>query len=51
VLARHICINTPKVGFGYELGLYLTKLKMPTQKAALIHDDGSAFKKITRVNL
>ncbi|CAC9436377.1 hypothetical protein [bacterium endosymbiont of Bathymodiolus sp. 5 South] len=38
---------TPKVGFGYELGLYLTKLKMPTQDVALIHDDGSAFKKIT----
>jgi hypothetical protein len=38
---------TPKVGFGYELGLYLTKLKMPTQKAALIRDDGSAFKNAT----
>ncbi|VVH64645.1 hypothetical protein BSPLISOX_2573, partial [uncultured Gammaproteobacteria bacterium] len=38
---------TPKVGFGYELGLYLTKLKMPTQDAALIHDDGSAFTKNT----
>jgi hypothetical protein len=24
---------------------------MPTQKAALIHDDGSAFKKITRVDV
>ncbi|CAC9434897.1 hypothetical protein BHECKSOX2_545 [Bathymodiolus heckerae thiotrophic gill symbiont] len=35
---------TPKVGFGYELGLYFTKIKMPTQNAALIHDDGSAFK-------
>jgi hypothetical protein len=31
----------------WELGLYLTKLKMPTQKAALIRDDGSAFKNAT----
>jgi cytochrome oxidase Cu insertion factor (SCO1/SenC/PrrC family) len=30
-----------------QLGLYLTKLKMPTQDAALIHDDGSAFTKNT----
>ncbi|WXT99633.1 MAG: hypothetical protein Ctma_0337 [Catillopecten margaritatus gill symbiont] len=38
---------TPKVGFGYELGLYVTELRMPQQNAALIHDDGSAFKKNT----
>jgi len=37
----------PKVGFGYELGLYLTKMKMPTQGAALIHDNGDAFKELT----
>lgn len=37
----------PKVGFGYELGLYLTKMKMPTQDAALIHDNGDAFKQFT----
>ncbi|CAC9519146.1 hypothetical protein [uncultured Gammaproteobacteria bacterium] len=48
--ARSVGYNlryTPKVGFGYELGLYFTKIKMPTQDAALIHDDGSAFKKNT----
>ena len=33
----------PKVGFGYELGLYFTKMKMPAQDVALIHDNGSAF--------
>ncbi|CAB5502369.1 hypothetical protein THERMOT_1600 [Bathymodiolus thermophilus thioautotrophic gill symbiont] len=30
----------PKVGFGYEVGLYFTKIKMPTQNAALMTDDG-----------
>jgi len=37
----------PKVGFGYELGFYLTKMKMPTQNATLIHDNGDAFRKLT----
>ncbi len=37
----------PKVGFGYELGVYRTKIAMPKQLAALMHDDGTAFKKPT----
>ncbi len=36
-----------KVGFGYELGIYLTKIKIPQQKAGLIHDDGTAFRQNT----
>jgi hypothetical protein len=38
---------TPKVGFGYEAGLYFTKIKMPRQNAALKHSDGSPFTKQT----
>ncbi len=38
---------TPKVGFGYEAGLYFTKIKMPRQNAALKHSDGSPFIKQT----
>lgn len=36
-----------EVGFGYELGIYVTKVSIPKQDAALIHDDGSAFKQNT----
>lgn len=39
--------HTPKIGFGYEVGIYLTKIKLPTQQAALIHDDGIGFKQNT----
>lgn len=34
----------PEVGFGYEFGIYSTKIKIPTQDAALIHNDGTAFR-------
>ncbi len=37
----------PEVGFGYEFGIYSTKIKSPQQNAALIHDDGSPFKQNT----
>jgi len=33
----------PKVGFGYEVGLYFTKIKMPTQDAALMNDDNGGY--------
>ncbi|SMN12406.1 hypothetical protein SPBRAN_853 [uncultured Candidatus Thioglobus sp.] len=33
----------PEVGFGYEFGVYSSKIKIPQQDAALIHDDGTAF--------
>ncbi len=39
--------NVPEVGFGYEFGVYSTKVKIPQQNAALIHDNGSAFTKNT----
>ncbi|SMN02188.1 hypothetical protein SPONN_561 [uncultured Candidatus Thioglobus sp.] len=34
----------PEVGFGYEFGAYSSKIKIPQQDAALIHDDGTAFR-------
>jgi len=38
----------PEVGFGYELGLYFTKMKMPAQDVTLIHDNNSPFQKNTK---
>lgn len=37
----------PQAGLGYEVGIYKTKTKLPTQDAALKHNDGSAFKQNT----
>lgn len=34
----------PKVGFGYESGLYFTQISAPSQNVTLMHDDGTAFK-------
>lgn len=33
----------PAVGWGYEVGISQTEVTLPKQKAALKHDDGSAF--------
>ncbi|AYQ57710.1 hypothetical protein MS2017_2053 [Bathymodiolus thermophilus thioautotrophic gill symbiont] len=38
----------PKVGFGYEVGLYFTKIKMPTQDAALMNDDNGGYIQIPK---
>ncbi|KAF3978733.1 MAG: outer membrane beta-barrel protein [Methylococcales symbiont of Iophon sp. n. MRB-2018] len=34
----------PEVGFGCEFGVYLSRINIPKQDAALIHDDGTAFR-------
>ncbi len=33
----------PETGWGYEVGIYKTRIKSPRQEIALKHDDGSAF--------
>ncbi len=35
----------PKIGLGYELGVYSTKIKIPKQMALLVHDNDSPFTK------
>lgn len=44
---RHVA----EAGFGYELGIYSTKVKMPQQNVALIHDNGSAFRQNTQTGV
>lgn len=35
--------SIPETGWGYEIGIYKTNIKISRQKNALKHDDGSAF--------